>query len=92
MPSVTFTDLRIRGGSESEPMLVAESFKLDIELAPLLKGDVVIVDMQLVAPKLNFKTDPSGRLVLPKRDEPNNRLGASEITFENIVITNGEFN
>ncbi len=89
LPSVTFTDVRISGESETEHLLVAESFKLELELAPLLKGDVVIVDMQLVSPSLELKLDPTGRLEFPEMEESRARIEASEISVENITVTNG---
>ena len=88
LPSVTFTDIEIGASADSVPILVADSFKIDVELAPLLKGDVVVVDMQLSAPILNVDLNKSGQLVIPDFEGQNLQLQATNVSLENITVSN----
>ncbi|MGI9366300.1 MAG: AsmA-like C-terminal region-containing protein [Rhizobiaceae bacterium] len=92
LPSVTFTDIEI-GSSEGKPaVLVADSFKIDVELAPLMKGNVVIVDMQLNNPTVNFEIDEKGQLEFPEIDQQRPELRDANVSLENISIENGTVN
>ena len=91
LPSVTFTKLEIGGADGQDPILTAESFRLDVELAPLLKGDVVIVDMQLSYPVAQMRLDQEGRLVLPELTPQRDELQNADVAVENITIDNGVF-
>ena len=53
MPSITFSDVRV--GAAGAPLVTAGTFAMDVELAPLLKGDVVVADMRLKEPVLDVQ-------------------------------------
>lgn len=92
LPSVTFTDIEI-GSSEGKPaVLIADSFKIDVELAPLMKGNVVVVDMQLNNPTVNFEIDEKGQLEFPEIDQQRPELRDANVSLENILIENGTIN
>ena len=84
VPSVTFTDVRV--GPADAPHLLAASFAMDLEPAPLLKGDVVIRDMRLDAPRLNVRINENGQLAGTAGDA---RMAASTVVLDNITITDG---
>ncbi len=88
LPSVTFSDIRV--GEGNEPMLTASSFHVNVELAPLLKGDVVIVDMSVDGPKLDVRIDDDGKMDWSLRREGAAELvTADDVAVENITITDG---
>ena len=89
LPSVTFTELEIGDEDSEKPLLIADSFKIDVELAPLLKGDVVVVDMQLTHPILTLDLDQNGRLNLPQIDPGRQQFQNADVSLENISIANG---
>lgn len=88
LPSVTFSDIRV--GSEQKPMLSADSFHVNVELAPLLKGDVVIVDMQLSRPVVEVRIDNEGRVNWSARQiDPAVEISGEAVAVENIAISDG---
>ena len=60
VPSLTFTDVRI--GDVESPLLTVGRFEVDIELAPLIKGEVRVLDMRMEKPVLDLTLDEDGRL------------------------------
>ena len=102
LPSVTFNDVEVGEGAadgtaEGEsgtPFLTAKSLTLNFELAPLLKGDVIVFDMAVNRPRLDVRLDSQGRIDWPKRNvQPAGsrpvELSADNISLENIGLTNG---
>lgn len=89
LPSVTFTEIEVGASADNVPVLVADSFKIDIELAPLLKGNVVVVDMQMANPTMNIELDKQGQLDVPEFASPRQELQGANVSLENIAITNG---
>lgn len=59
-PMLTFTDVRV--GEPEDPLLAVSRFAVRIELPPLMKGEVRIIDMTLERPALNLSLDERGRL------------------------------
>lgn len=60
VPSLTFTDVRI--GDVESPLMTVSRFEVDIELTPLIKGEVRVLDMRLDEPDLDLTLDETGRL------------------------------
>ena len=50
-PSVTFSDVAVAGGAAGEPAMTIETFSMDAELAPFMRGEFLIFDMRLVRPE-----------------------------------------
>ncbi|WP_297591643.1 AsmA family protein, partial [Roseibium sp.] len=59
-PSVSFSDVRV--GEAEDPLLVVSQFNMRIELPPLLKGEIRVIDMELDRPHLSLSLDEEGRL------------------------------
>ncbi len=90
LPSVTFQDIRVGDREDGVAMLSAESFHMGMELAPLLKGDVVVVDMQLERPLANLHIDRDGGLDWAQRDQTlPGSLASRDVLFEKITVRNG---
>ena len=51
-PTISFTDVRV--GNGAEPMLAIERFHAQVELTPLLKGEVNVLEMTIERPVLRF--------------------------------------
>ncbi len=95
LPSVTFTNVQVGGGEGRQPVLTAQTFHIDVELAPLLKGDVVVVEMALDKPNLDMNIDENGRVDWASADipaplSPRPEFSGDDVLFENISITNGQ--
>ena len=57
-PSVTFEDVRV--GDPEKPLVVADRFSMDAELAPFLSGEFLIFDMRVVNPTIELEIDERG--------------------------------
>ncbi|MEM1039023.1 MAG: AsmA family protein [Pseudomonadota bacterium] len=88
LPTVTFNDLVV--GGDNGPKLTADSFRMDLELAPLLRGNIVIVDMALTKPDLSLTADAQGKVdwVARSPDLPVS-LSGDDVQVENIAIIDG---
>ena len=90
LPSVTFHDIRVGETGTETAMMVAETFRLDAELTPLLKGEVVIVDMQLLRPEINVSVRANGSIDWASRTRAMPvALKIEDIAVENISIIEG---
>lgn len=89
-PAVIFTDVRV--GEAEDPLLVVSRFQMRIELPPLLKGEVRVLDMTLERPHLNLSLDENGRLdwlTSVTSDGMLADLPAEDVAFERVSIVDG---
>ena len=86
-PSVNFSDVRVAGDTPDEPAMTIESFSMDAELAPFLRGEVLIFDMRLVRPHARVSMAPDGALDWAMR--PAARIGPTHISLEKLTISEG---
>ena len=89
LPSITFTDLTVGDPGDDGPKLRADSFTMDVELAPLLRGEVVIVDMQMDAPLVELRLGADGRLHMPRFAKYGAQISGTDVEIQNIAIKNG---
>lgn len=84
-PSVAFTDVEV--GPPEAPVVTAERFAMDVELAPFLSGQVLIFDMRLEKPTVTLTLDETGSPVwlLPETAQ----IDPGQVTLENASITGG---
>ncbi len=87
-PSVTFSDVRVAGPGGAGPVMTADRFSMDAELAPFLRGEVLIFDMRIVHPKIRMAIDEKGMLDLAVR--PDSPFDPHQIELENVSISDGE--
>ena len=84
-PSVTFEDVRV--GDPEKPMVVADRFSMDAELAPFLSGEFLIFDMRVVNPTIELEIDERG---MPDWSLPSaGPVSPARVVLENARITNG---
>ncbi len=87
-PSLTFTNVEV-GGADGAPMMEIERFSLDVELTPLMKGEIKVLQMTLDQPALRVAVDEDGRLDWLSLRQASSELDPEKISFENIDIRNG---
>ncbi|MBL8584832.1 MAG: AsmA family protein, partial [Rhizobiaceae bacterium] len=85
-PSVTFTDVVV-GGTSGQPAMTVETFSMDAELAPFLRGEVLIFDMRLVRPKARIEVKADGSVDWLVR--PSTPFDPRQISLEKATITDG---
>lgn len=84
-PSVTFEDVRV--GDPEKPLVVADRFSMDAELAPFLSGEFLIFDMRVVNPTIELEIDERG---MPAWSLPSTGpVSPARVVLENARITNG---
>ena len=87
-PSVTFSDVVVAGSNPDEPSVTAETFSMDAELAPFMRGEVLIFDMRLVRPKVAISVAEDGTVDWAVR--PKSPFAASQISLEKLTVTDGQ--
>src|SRR5262249_38688214 len=87
-PSVTFSDVVVAGASPGAPALTAETFSMDAELAPFLRGEFLIFDMRLIRPKVSIDVADDGTVDWAMR--PSAPFKASQISLERLTVTGGQ--
>jgi uncharacterized protein involved in outer membrane biogenesis len=89
-PSISFSDVRV--GEAEDPLLVVSQFDIRIELPPLLKGEIRVIEMELDRPHLSLSLDEEGRLdwlTAMKTEGALAKLAPEDIAFQNITIRDG---
>ncbi len=86
-PSVTFTDVVVAGAQPGEPAMTVDEFSMDAELAPFLRGELLIFDMRLVRPNMRIEIGQNGRINWAVR--PSSPFNPRQVTLENVTITDG---
>ncbi|PVB61647.1 AsmA family protein [Labrenzia sp. 011] len=89
-PSISFSDVRV--GEAEDPLLVVDQFNMRIELPPLLKGEIRVIEMELDRPRLSLSLDEGGRLdwlTAMTSDGALAKLPPDDVAFENVSIRNG---
>ncbi len=90
-PSVTFNNVTVGEQSDSSPMMTIERFSLDAELAPFLRGEILIFDMRIEEPDATVRLLPDGRIDWAERvvsASPLNRQ-LDAVVLENVAISGG---
>ena len=87
-PSVTFSNVAVAGGPEGQPAMTVETFSMDAELAPFLRGEVLIFDMRLVRPKATIDIANDGTVDWAMR--PSSPFDLNQISIEKLTVTEGQ--
>ena len=89
-PSVTFTDMRV--GDADNPLMIVSRFSARIELAPLLKGEIRVIDMTFERPDLRLVVDTDGHLTTfgaPDRNGAVTPVDPADVQFEQVEVIDG---
>jgi len=89
-PMLTFTDVRV--GPEDNPLMTVEKFSVHIELTPLLKGEIQVIDMKLEKPNVRLSLDNAGKLDWMQGTGPSQAALAVKpdaIELNDVEITDG---
>ena len=87
-PSVTFSNVEVAGGPDGQPAMTVETFSMDAELAPFLRGEVLIFDMRLVHPKATI--DVAGDGTIDWAIRPSSPFDPGQIAIEKLTVTEGQ--
>ncbi|RWG85465.1 AsmA family protein [Mesorhizobium sp.] len=87
-PSVTFSNVEVAGGPAGQPAMTMETFSMDAELAPFLRGELLIFDMRLVHPKATI--DVAGDGTVDWAIRPSAPFDPNQIAIEKLTVTEGQ--
>lgn len=87
-PSVTFSNVSVAGGPDGAPAMTVETFSMDAELAPLMRGEFLIFDMRLVRPRATIRIGADG--VVDWAMRPSSPFNPRQIALEKLTVTDGE--
>ncbi|MEK1888514.1 MAG: AsmA-like C-terminal region-containing protein [Phyllobacterium sp.] len=85
-PSVTFSDVRV-GDPKSEPVMTIDKFSMDAELAPFMRGEILIFDMHVEKPRATVRIDKDGAFDWAIR--PRTPFHSAQVRLEDMRITDG---
>lgn len=87
-PSVSFSDVSVDGGPGGEPAMSIETFSMDAELAPFMRGEILIFDMRLERPKVRLSLGADGTIDWALR--PSTPYDPTQIALEKLTVTEGQ--
>ncbi|PBC03226.1 AsmA family protein [Mesorhizobium sp. WSM3860] len=87
-PSVTFSNVEVAGGPGGQPAMTVETFSMDAELAPFLRGELLIFDMRLVHPRATI--DVAGDGTVDWAIRPSTPFDPGQIAIEKLTVTEGQ--
>jgi uncharacterized protein involved in outer membrane biogenesis len=87
-PSVTFSNVSVAGGPAGQPAMTVETISMDAELAPFLRGEVLIFDMRLVRPKASIDIAADGTVDWAIR--PSSPFDLNHVSIEKLTVTDGK--
>ncbi len=87
-PSVTFSDVSVAGGADGEPAMTVETFSMDAELAPFMRGEILIFDMRLERPKMRLSVGADG--VVDWALRPSMPYDPAQIALEKLTVSEGQ--
>jgi len=87
-PSVTFSDVAVGGGNGGEPAMTVENFSMDAELAPFMRGELLIFDMRIVRPRAIIDVAEDGTVDWAVR--PSTPFDPRRIALEKLTVTDGQ--
>ncbi|MBC2885913.1 AsmA family protein [Ochrobactrum sp. CM-21-5] len=85
-PSVAFSDVRV-GADAGHPAMTVDTFSMDAELMPFLRGQVLIFDMRVERPRVTISLDKAGTIDWAIR--PSTPLKPSQIRLERLSVSDG---
>lgn len=85
-PSVAFSDVRV-GADAAHPVMTVDTFSMDAELMPFLRGQLLIFDMRVDRPQATISLDKSGKVDWAIR--PSTPLDPTKIKLERLSVKDG---
>jgi uncharacterized protein involved in outer membrane biogenesis len=87
-PSLTFTDVEV-DDENNNPIMTVDRFSVEIELMPLMQGEIHVVSMKLEKPAVHVAVDEAGRMAWLKRAEGPEPIDPEKVFLESASVTDG---
>lgn len=82
-PSVTFSNVKV--GDGAEPAMTVDTFSMDAELAPFMRGELLIFDMRIERPRATIHVDDQG--VIDWTVRPSTPFDPRQIAIEKMTVS-----
>lgn len=87
-PSLTFSDVVIGEDDSGQPLMTVDRFSMDAELAPFLRGEVLIFDMRLERPSVTLRIRRDGQLDWALRRTPS--TPGETVVLEKVSVSEAD--
>ncbi|MEM9332999.1 MAG: AsmA family protein, partial [Pseudomonadota bacterium] len=87
LPFISFEDLEVGRNEDGTPLMTVERFSLNAELFPFLSGEVRIVEMAMLRPRVNLKVAENGTIAWTSPQSL--PLDPEQINIEKLSIVDG---
>ncbi|PWV99163.1 AsmA-like protein [Hoeflea marina] len=84
-PSLTFSDVAVGEGADGQPMMTIDRFSMDAELAPFLRGEVLIFDMRVDNPTATVRILPDGTIDWALKHRP--ATPGETVVLEKVTVS-----
>lgn len=85
-PSVSFSDVRV-GADANHPVMTVDTFSMDAELMPFLRGQLLIFDMRVKRPRVTIALGQDGKVDWAIR--PSTPIDPTQIKVERLSVEDG---
>lgn len=90
LPFISFDDLEVGQQSNGKPLMRVERFTMKAELLPFLSGDVRIVEMTMLKPRIDLAVEENGTIAWTNPKAP--IVNPEQVGIEKLTIESGEVN
>ncbi len=87
LPFLSFEDLRVGRNPDGTPLMTVDKFSFTSELLPFLSGQVRIVDMSMLKPKMNLQVAQDGTIAWTKPQA--SFVNPEQVNIEKLKVENG---
>ncbi len=87
LPYISFDNLEVGANADGSPLMTVEQFSLNAELLPFLSGEVRIVEMFMLKPRVNLQVRDDGTVAWTQPDQT--LLDPEQINIEKLTVQSG---
>ncbi len=88
LPFISFENLQVGEKTDGKPLMSVERFSMKAELLPFLSGDVRIVEMTMLKPRVDLQVEKNGTIAWTNPKEP--IVNPEQVGIEKLTIESGE--
>lgn len=87
LPYISFNELEVGKNADGSPLMTVEQFSLNAELLPFLSGEVRIVEMFMLKPRINLQVRDDGTVAWTQPRET--LVDPEQVNIEKLTVQSG---
>ena len=87
LPSVSFENVSVGRNDDGSALMIVEQFQFTAELLPFLSGEVKIVDLSLIRPRVNLQVSEAGTIAWTKPTY--DLVDPEQVKIESLTVEKG---